>query len=420
MNSTTHLPTTLNVRRLLWLRTIAIPGPAVCMLLAGQIYGLDIPLAPLIMIIAVLAVINLGTFRRLKGARPFSEVEFFVQMLIDVAALTGILYFTGGASNPFAFLFLLPLTITATVLPRTYTWLMAAITVGCYTLLMVVRRPVAEFVGGQGESIFDLHIIGMWLGFVLIAVLIAHYVVGMGETLRERDRSLAEAREQALNDERVLALATLATGAAHELSTPLATMAVVVDDLTRDMQQDGDQDTVRQLDTLNAQIVRCKEALSIMSTSSGAMRADSAKRAHLDDFLQDIVDQVTRLRPGARISTVMDGPGPGPTLIVERRLSQALINILHNALDASPDDVTVAAAWDSEHANIRIMDRGHGLGADALQAEKLGNSSKKDGLGVGLFISQAAIDQLGGQINFHDRSEGGTEATIQLPIAASS
>ena len=151
MNSTTDLPTVLNARRLIGLRTIAIPGPAVCMLLVGEIYDLDIQPLPLILIIAVLAVINLGTFRRLKSSRPFSEAEFFIQMLIDVAALTGILYFTGGASNPFAFFFLLPLTITATVLPRTHTWLMAIITACCYTLLMVVRRPVVEFIGGRAN-----------------------------------------------------------------------------------------------------------------------------------------------------------------------------------------------------------------------------------------------------------------------------
>jgi two-component system sensor histidine kinase RegB len=196
-------------------------------------------------------------------------------------------------------------------------------------------------------------------------------------------------------------------------------MAIVVDDLARDLQQNSNQDISPQLDTLSAQIERCKDALSIMSTSSGAMRADSAKRANLGDFLQDIVDEVVRLRPGAAIVIELDGPTPGPVLIVERRLSQALINILHNALDASPDDVSVSATWDKEHVNIRILDRGDGLGANAIRAEKLGNSSKKDGLGVGLFISQAAIDQLGGVITFQDRSEGGTEAIIELPISDS-
>jgi two-component system sensor histidine kinase RegB len=100
-------------------------------------------------------------------------------------------------------------------------------------------------------------------------------------------------------------------------------------------------------------------------------------------------------------------------------LNQALINILHNALDASPDDVVVNAFWGDGLANIKILDRGDGLSATSIQPEQLGNSSKKDGLGVGLFISQVAIDQLGGQIRFNNRSEGGTEAVIQLPIADS-
>ena len=118
----------LNLRQLVWLRTILIPGTAVALLLAGRFYHLPIRVAPLLTIIFVLALVNFWTWRRLQTAGAIPHGEFFTQMLIDVTALTGILYYSGGATNPFAYLFLLPLAISATVLPRRYTWPMAAIT----------------------------------------------------------------------------------------------------------------------------------------------------------------------------------------------------------------------------------------------------------------------------------------------------
>lgn len=410
-----RLPTTVNARRLLWLRSIAIPGPALCMLLASRIYGLTIPAMPLILIVVALVAINVWTWRRLQDPRPFTVAEFFAQMLVDVAALTGILYVSGGAANPFAFFFLLPLTITATVLPRRYTWFMAAITACCYTFLMIFRLPVPEFTGG-GQTLFGLHVAGMWLGFVLIAGLIAHYVAGMAETLREQDLRLAKAREQALNDERVLALGTLAAGAAHELGTPLATMSVIVEELENDLVEAEVPNLNKPLGILRGQIGRCKEALSVMSVSSGVARAETATTIPLGDFLHDIASRVRDLRPGAAISEHLDGPGPEPVLIAERRLTQAVINIVHNAVDASPDNVEIVGHWNDAGIHIDINDRGQGLDPALLQPGRVSDDAgKTDGMGVGLFISRAAIGQLGGTIEFRDRPQGGTTASVLLP-----
>jgi two-component system sensor histidine kinase RegB len=418
-----RLPTAINVKRLMWLRVIAIPGPAVCLLLVSQFYDLNVPFMPLALIICALVGVNVWTRHRLRSSKPFSSNEFFLQMLIDVAALTGILFFSGGASNPFAFFFLLPLTITATVLPRRYTWSIAIIAASCYTLLLFVRRPLMPLpaVHGAGagpapdESIFDLHITGMWIGFVLIAGLIAHFVAIMGETLRDRDRKLAEAREQALKDDRVLSMATLAAGAAHEISTPLATMSVLVEELNHDLDGAPDPRTARRLQMLQAQIARCKDALSVMSTSSGLLRAETAERAYLLDFLNDTVNQIRSLRPEARISLRLEGPEPGPELVVERRLAQALINIAQNAVDESPQDVEIVGSWDAGTVSIKVLDRGPGIDTDPARADRIGLSSKEGGLGVGLFISQAAVEQLGGRISFGERPDGGTEVSVELP-----
>lgn len=413
-----HHSSPLNLRRLVWLRSIAIPGAAIALLLAGRFYNLPIRVAPLLAIIFVLALVNFWTFRRLRTAGAIPHGEFFTQMLIDVTALTGILYYSGGATNPFAYLFLLPLAISATVLPRRYTWPMAVITAGCYTFLLFYRVPLPPFDQPGDSPSFAVHVVGMWLGFVLSAVLIAQFVVSMGETLREQDRSLGEARERALRDERVVAVATLAAGAAHELSTPLATMAVVTAELAEEYPREQYPQLHENLELLRSQVRKCKESLSVISASAGAGRADTARPQHVDAFVRHTVAEVNRLRPGARIAVQVDGQRPAPEIIVERTLTQALLNVLHNAVDASPAEVRVTCRWDGERVRIEVQDHGPGISLKSLQpGQAPGRSTKDSGLGLGLFLTHTALSHLGGDISFADAPGGGALVTVNLPLA---
>jgi two-component system sensor histidine kinase RegB len=408
----------LTLKRLVWLRAIAIPGAAIALLLAGRFYQLPIQPLPLLSVTVVLVLVNIWTLRRLRGPGTISNRQFFVQMLIDVAALLSVLYYSGGASNPFAFLFLLPLTITATVLPRHYTWPMAAITAACYTFLLLVRVPIPAFTPSEITPNTTVHVIGMWIGFLMSAGLIAYFVLRMGETLREQERVLAAARERALRDERVVALATLAAGAAHELSTPLATMAVITAELAEEYPRDGNPELHDNLEILRSQIRQCKEALSVLSASAGAGRAEAARPMRVTDFVAGTVDEVQRLRPGARISLSNEGRGDSPDIVVERTLTQALLNILHNAVDASPRDVRVRCGWDAEWVRIEVHDRGPGLTAKTRQPGNAPSvSTKSGGLGLGLFLTHTALSHLGGEIRFADAPGGGALVTVELPLA---
>lgn len=408
----------LSFRRLVWLRAFAIPGAAVALLLVGSFYDLPLRFTPLLTTIFILALVNFWTWRRLRTGAAIGHGEFFVQMLIDVLALTSILYYSGGATNPFAYLFLLPLAISATVLPRRYTWPMAAITAGCYSFLLFYRVPLPPFEPPGGESSFVVHSIGMWLGFVLSAVLIAKFVVSMGETLREHERSLAEARERALRDERVIAVATLAAGAAHELSTPLGTMALLTDELAEEYPRERFPKLHDDLELLRGQIRKCKDSLSVISAAAGAGRADTARPACVDDFVRHAVAEVRRLRPGASITVRVDGERPPPQIVVERTLMQALLNILHNAVDASPADVRVACNWNGEQVRIEVEDHGPGIRVKSLPpGREPARSTKDSGLGLGLFLTHTALSHHGGDISFADAPGGGARVTMRLPLA---
>jgi len=411
-------PTGLNVRRLIWIRMIAVPASAVCLLLARQIYALPIPALQLILIVAGLAAFNFWVWVRHKAAEPVTDRDFFIQLLVDLFALTSILYYSGGASNPFVYFFVLPMIISAAALPQIYTWMLAAVSALSYTVLMLWRVEVPEFINMHSKSAMDLHAAGMWIGFVVLSVLIATFVASMAETVRERDRYLARLRETALRDERVVAVATLAAGAAHELSTPLATMAVVTGEIAREYPAATHPALNRDLGILRDQIARCKEALSVISASAGAARAESAERLALDRFVWQAVAEVRRLRPGCSVRVEPpESAGSPPQLVVERTVRQALLNILHNAVDVSPRYVRVHYGWDAAHLDITVADRGGGLrSGQPGTLERLGMSSKEGGLGLGLFLSHAAMTQAGGSLETANNDEGGTTVRLRLPL----
>ena len=282
----------INLRRLVVLRAIALGGQALAVWVAVDTLHMALPLRPLVLILAAMAVVNLFTWLRLRRPWPIRDAELFAQLALDVLVLTALLYYTGGSTNPFAPLYLLPLTLTAAALTRTYTWAMAGLTVACYSALLFVYVPLPGTHAVHGEE-FQLHVVGMWLGFLLSAGLIAWFAVKMAATLRSRDRLVSAMREQELTHERVLALGTLATGAAHELGTPLSTMAVLVKDLTP-----GKAVAAETLSILRNQIARCKEILSSLSAAAGQVRAEAGSSRPLDAWLEELMQRWQSLRPG--------------------------------------------------------------------------------------------------------------------------
>ncbi len=410
-----------NLRRLAGLRAVSIAVQALLVVIALRGLHLDLPVLPLALILLGYSLWNGFTLWRARQPRPVSDNEFLLQLVVDALALTGVLYFTGGATNPFAWFYLLPLMIAATLLPKRRVWFMAALTITCYSLLMAFHVPLVP-AGGMAmghmehDNGFSQHVFGMWFGFVLSAGLVSYFVTNMANTLRARERVLAEAREQALRDERLVALGTLAAGAAHELGTPLGTMALVVDDLLLDHPAEREPELHAQLALLREQLDRSKQALSVISASAGEPRADGGDAEAADRYLQGLFEAWRVTRPGVDARLMLEGDGPAPRLLADHALDQALRNILNNAADASAQGVELHARWNARQLTIEVLDCGPGLDqAAASSAGKDLYSSKAQGLGVGLFLAHAVIERLGGRISHRDRPHGGTCTCITLP-----
>ncbi len=399
--------TSLCLRYLLLLRTFAMGVQIAALIAAHMFLHAPLPWPPIIGVMLLLAAVTLFSWRGVAARRPVPEAEVLCQLFLDIGALTALLYFTGGSWNPFVSLFLLPVTVAAATLRPAYTWLLVACAAACYTALMFLHQHTLHWV--HEDDHYSPHLWGMWFGFLLSAVVVAYFVARIGATLRAHDRELAEARQW-------LALGSLAAGTCHELGTPLSTMAVLAKDLQRERQ--GDPGLVDGLRVLRGQIDRCKDILSRMSAQSGQAQALGGGRVDVDRYLAQLVDEWRILRPDPEVSVQLRGPQPPPCIIADRTLSQAIMNVLHNAADASPGRVEIEGRWDESELKVLIRDEGGGLPPGiAARVGRAFVTTKPHGLGMGLPLAHLALKRLGGRLVLRERAAGrGVVAEISLPL----
>ncbi|MBI3480222.1 MAG: HAMP domain-containing histidine kinase [Nitrosomonadales bacterium] len=431
MSSTilSSLPGHSQLRRLVLLRGIAVAAQLATLAVAWKILEVELNWMPMLLTVAALAAINLVSFFRSGNSRIASNFELFAQLAVDVVALTILLYYSGGSTNPFISLYLLPLVIAAATLPPRHTWSMAALTTFCYTLLMKFYVPLpmlhGQAAGGMGnmnhdmggiagENIFDLHVLGMWLGFVLSATIIAWFVVQMAQAVRSRDETLARVREEILRNERIVALGTQAAGAAHEMGTPLSTMAVVIGELRHDAA--AEQPLLRDsLAVLDEQVRGCKRILDKIMANAQDHAVTAPKPA--DKLVAEVLDEWQLLRPTAQYRYTSDGARPAPSINADVTLRAALMNLLNNAADASPQTIEIGTHWDGGNFKLEIRDHGKGLSDEAaLKAGSAFFTTKKEGHGLGLFLANATIERLGGSVRLYNRAGGGATTELTLPI----
>lgn len=405
-----------NLRRLFWLRNVVI---AFLTSTALVLLYLDIPLhtLPIGAAVGSMLLLNALTWLRMRYPGNVGEGELFAQLLGDISTLTGLFYFTGGYSNPFVWMYLLPLSVAAVALRNIYVWLLATLSVACYSMLVFFNVPLSHLHVHYREGMgLDIHLVGMWLGFVVSAGLIAIFVSRIGQNLRDYDHLVAETREMALESERVLALGSLAAAAAHELGTPLATIAVVAGEMADEIANQPQLSA--NLTLIRTQIGRCKEILTSITASAGQQRAEDRKGQALDEFLEQTVTRWQDMRPETQLDHHWQGDLPAPSILVDRTLGQALVNLLDNAADASPENIEVSGHWNAAELNLAIRDHGAGLTPEI--AGKAGTpfftTKQEKGMGIGLYLSRIIFERFGGTVSLENHPGGGSVASIHLPL----
>lgn len=414
MNLFAALPDHAQLHRLVNLRTLAILAQLLALLAAWKILELKLNWLPMLIGITLLGMVNFLTRLRLRSNRPVIDIELFSQLSIDVFVLSLLLYYAGGSTNPFISLYLLPLVIAAATLPPHYTWAMAALTTTCYSLLMVYHIPLPH---PDMNNTFNTHVLGMWMDFVISAMVVAYFVVKMAQAVRSRDNLLLQVREEILRNERIVALGTQAAGAAHELGTPLSTMAVVIGEMQHEV-EDKHCELSLNLTLLDDQIRCCRRILDKIlfnAQDSGTCTLQAA-----DKFIMEVLDEWQLLRPSARYHYKSNPSLQVPTINVDVTLRAALMNLLNNAVDASTLAIEINTRWDSLNFVVEIHDQGTGLSEDvALKAGSAFFTTKIEGRGLGLFLANATIERLGGTVRLFNRTGGGATTELTLAISVS-
>lgn len=421
-----------NLNWLFYVRIFLISGGSSINIIVIYGLGLKLPETALWIIVVAICAYNYYTLKRLDQDEPVADLEVFFHLSMDVVAISLMLFLTGGATNPLIWIFLLPLIITGIMLPDIYTWYMVFMTTTLYTFLIGYHIPLPT-IGPQSldtntlnkfaipyeNPFFDVQIFGIWFGFALSAGLVAFFVVELASNLRERERKLAEARETALRDERVIALGTLAASAAHDMGTPLGTMAIVTHEINQDYQQQHFPELYEKVQIIQEQIDRCKQALSVMSATGGEMRAESGQIMQLNDYFDEVLNQWRIHQAATKLNLEIEPASANLQIIADRTLTHSIINIMNNAAEATQQALGIDfhAICTDQGFILKIRDYGPGIDADILAiAGKQPVVSKKSGLGVGLFLTFASINRLGGSFKIYNLVEGGACSEIEIPF----
>lgn len=401
--------------QLTYIRLAIMAGLCAAMLFATYLLHADIKFWLAIATLGVMALLNLGTYLRLHSPWPVTDLELFLQLLIDALIYALLLYQTGGSTNPFIFCLLLPIIISASTLSWRYTWMLSLLVIGLYSLLLHFFIPILQPDGRHHHSLvhlFQLHIDGMWLNFILTVLLITWFVVHMQRTLRAQEQHLQSEREQRIQDQQLISLATMAAGTAHELGTPLATMSVVLNDMKLDHPDDAQLQ--EDIALLQQQVSACSQRLHHMSNS---VRDDQEKCTAVTDLIDQVIDQWQLMRPDVTFTLEEPTSEPAPQVAGGTSLRQALLNLLNNAADACPKEIDINLTWDHRQIWLRIHDHGPGLKLE--QTADLGKpfmTTKGKGLGIGLFLTVTTLALRDGDVRLYNHPSGGTLTEVRLPI----
>ena len=405
------------------IRLIAINGKVLLVLLATWYMQIQLPLDWLVSLIGIEIIFQIYSFWRVKQEKLVSTFELTVHILCDSLILASVVYFSGGANNPFIYLLLLSIALGTFMLSPKQLILVSGVQLILYSLLNIFQRPL-ELGDASPLNSYHLHLAGMWVNFILTVILISVFGLLARQSLLQRENEIRALREKQLKDEQLLGLGIMSASAAHELGTPLSTMAVVIDDLTH---SDIPREYKDDLNIVNNQIEACRRIIQSLSEKSQlAKQRVQEPASSVTNFKQCLSQTIENWLVYRPQMVLKQNWQPGMEQLEKYlpiSVEQAITNLLDNAADASlqnnNDQIEVNCYLAEQQIFVDIRDQGMGI-SESLQKQlgaSLTKSEKKQRLGWGLFLSNASIERVGGRVELSNYPEGGTLTRISLPLA---
>jgi two-component system, sensor histidine kinase RegB len=416
-------PARINFGWLVRLRFATVAGQALTIVGVRVGMNLEIALPPLIALVGLALASNLAC---LVWARLRAPQDWWLAavMAFDVLTFSGLLYFTGGPENPFSFLYLVPIAIAAITLRPAWTWMLVLLSLASSLVLFARHEPLP--MAGDHAGHMALHLRGMWVAFGVASAFIVYFLMRVRRALAAREEELVISRSLAARQERLASLATLAAGAAHELATPLSTIAVVAKDLERQVVALGAPaaagDDVR---LMREEVERCRRILARMRVDAGDPAGERFARVSVREILADCLGEGEREGERAVDVTVDPQAASTTTALPRHAFGQALRGLVDNARQASPPGaevkLRVAADGGAGRLVFEIADRGAGMPPELLARVGEPFFTTKPagrGMGLGIFLARAIVERLGGELSIRSTPGAGTTAILSLPVGS--
>lgn len=407
-----------NMALLIQLRWLAVGGQLATIGIVTGPMGISLQRAPLLAAVLVLIAINFASLALLRRGRAVTNAELTAVLLFDVAALGWQLHHSGGLANPFASLFLLQVVIGAMLLTPASSWAIVAAALAAIGVLAVDPTPLL-LPPPYAADPMGLYLKGSLVCFLLIAVLLVAFVTRISRNLRERDAALAASRQRAVEEDHIVRMGLLASGAAHELGTPLSTLSVLIGDWKTAPAIARDTELQQDLADMDAAVRRCKAIVSGILMSAGEARGEAPQVTTMRAFLTALVEEA---RAGRMPGTVEfnDLFGADLAIISDPALRQVIGNVLDNASEVSPEWIALTASRDGGMAVIEISDRGPGFSDEMIErfGQPYSSTKGRPGGGLGLFLLVNVLRKLGGSASVANRDAGGAVVRVILPLSA--
>ncbi len=379
--------------------------------------GVDIPIVA--MAVGPLVVAGTNLFLAAQAAKGSVSTSRLVAwaFVLDTVCLTYVLMLSGGPANPFSLLYLVQVTLAAVILTKRWTWALGGFSAFCFGLLFWQYRPIPALEMHHAPGTISLHLAGMWAGFAVAAFLVAMFSGKISELLRQHEDSLLKMQAELSKKDRLASLATLAAGAAHELSTPLGTIAIVAREMETTADALGDPSLADDCRLIRSEVERCRDILWRMSVQGAEPTGAALETVPIAELLEGVLEQVQN---SGRLRIELDADPLASVRIPRRPFEQALIALVRNGLDAGGTaDVVLSGRRMGNLARFTVVDRGTGMPEEVLR--RIGEpffTTKEPGKGMGLgtFLTRALAEQLGGRLSYESVPGAGTSAILELPV----